>query len=71
MQDAEKCLVKALRIDERFPRAHLQLGVLRKIQGRVTEATEHFAYAVEYDADGATGREAELHLEKIKESAKR
>jgi len=71
MQDAEKCLIKALRIDERFPRAHLQLGVLRKIQGRVSEAVDHFKSAVEFDQDGATGREAELHLEKIKETSLR
>src|SRR5690606_26025659 len=62
LEDAEQCLEKALRIDERYPRAHLQLGVLRKLQGRRDEAQRHFELAVRHDKGGDTGREAEVHL---------
>lgn len=67
LEDAEVCLEKALRIDERYARAHLQLGVLRKVQGRKTEAFAHFEKAIEFDKGGDTGREAEIHLKKMKE----
>lgn len=67
LEDAEQCLQKALRIDERYPRAHLQLGVLRKLQGRRDEAQRHFESAVRFDKGGDTGREAEVHLKKLTE----
>lgn len=67
LEDAEQCLQKALRIDERYPRAHLQLGVLRKLQGRRDEAQKHFEAAVRHDKGGDTGREAEVHLKKLTE----
>lgn len=70
MRDAEDCLERALRIDERYPRAHLQLGVLRKIQGADEVAQEHFEKAVLYDKEGDTGREAEVHLKKMMRDAK-
>ncbi len=65
LEDADQCLAKALRIDERYPRAHLQLGVLRKLQGRRDEARKHFEAAVRFDKGGDTGREAEVHLSKL------
>lgn len=68
LEDAESCLEKSLRIDERYPRAHLQLGVLRKVQGRKKEAQAHFEKAIEYDKGGDTGREAEIHLKKLTEA---
>lgn len=68
LEDAKVCLEKALKIDERYARAHLQLGVLYKVQGKKKEALKHFEKAVEYDRGGDTGREAEIHLGKLKES---
>lgn len=65
LEESEDCLSRALRIDERYPRAHLQLGVLRKLQGRKAEAQKHFEDAVEFDKGGDTGREAEVHLKKL------
>jgi tetratricopeptide (TPR) repeat protein len=70
LADAEDCLERALRIDDRYPRAHLQLGVLRKVQGRLEDATEHFEKAVVHDKGGDTGREAEVHLKKMKREAR-
>lgn len=67
LEDAEGCLKKSLRIDERYPRAHLQLGVLRKLQGNRAEAQKHFESAVRFDKGGDTGREAEVHLKKLME----
>jgi tetratricopeptide (TPR) repeat protein len=67
LEDAEECLERALRIDERYPRAHLQLGVLRKLQGRKEDARAHFENAIAYDTGGDTGREAEVHLKKLLE----
>lgn len=68
LADAAECLERALRIDERYPRAHLQLGVLRKVQGDRAAARKHFRAAVESDAGGDTGREAEIHLKKLDHS---
>ena len=68
LEDAEVCLEKALRIDERYARAHLQLGVLRKVQGKKKQAVAHFERAIEFDKGGDTGREAEIHLKKLTEA---
>src|SRR5688572_5591239 len=43
MREAEELLEKALKVDERHAKAHLQMGVLRKVQGRTDDAREHFA----------------------------
>lgn len=67
LDEAERCLDRALRIDERYPRAHLQLGVLRKLQKRHDEARHHFEQALKHDRGGDTGREAEVHLKKLNE----
>jgi tetratricopeptide (TPR) repeat protein len=65
LDEAEECLKKSLRIDDRYPRAHLQLGVLRKLQGQRAAAKEHFEAAMRFDKGGDTGREAEVHLKKL------
>jgi tetratricopeptide (TPR) repeat protein len=67
LEESEDCLERALRIDERYPRAHLQLAVLRKLQGRREDARAHFENAIAYDTGGDTGREAEVHLKKLLE----
>jgi tetratricopeptide (TPR) repeat protein len=64
--DAEDCLQRCLRIDDRYARAHLQLGVLRKVQGRNAEAISHFEKCVAIDPMSDGGREAEVHLKKLK-----
>lgn len=63
--DAAECLERALRIDDRYARAHLQMGVLRKVQGDRGAARRHFQRAVACDAGGDIGREAEIHLKKL------
>lgn len=65
--EADECLQRALRIDDRYPRAHLQLGVLRKVQGRKADAIKHFERVAVLDPRGDAAREAEVHLKKLKE----
>ena len=67
LEDAEKGLKRALQIDPRFARAHLQMGVLRKVQGRAHDARLHFEKAKEYDPKGIIGTEAQVHLKKLKD----
>ncbi len=70
MADAEGALKKALRVDERHVRAHLQMGVLQKIQGDAARAIVHFDRVVALDASvkksqDAT-KEAQAHLNKLR-----
>jgi tetratricopeptide (TPR) repeat protein len=67
LHEADECLQRSLRIDDRYPRAHLQLGVLRKVQGRKAEAIKHFERVTALDPRGDAAREAEVHLKKLKE----
>lgn len=66
LPDAEVHLQKALSVDERFTRAHLQMGVLRKMQGRPVDAKTHFERVVRLDAASDAGKEAAAHLARIK-----
>lgn len=66
LDDADKKLKEALRIDPRFARAHLQMGVLRKVQGRHADARTHFQKAKDNDPKGEVGKEASAHLKKLK-----
>lgn len=68
MTDAEDALERALEIDPRYSRAHLQLGVLRKIDGRLDEAAAHFENAIAYSTNADTQREAELHLKRLRDT---
>jgi tetratricopeptide (TPR) repeat protein len=65
VDDADVHLTRALEIDERYARAHLQMGVLRKMQGRKPDAIRHFQRVVELDRFSDAGREARAHLEKL------
>jgi tetratricopeptide (TPR) repeat protein len=65
--EADECLQKALRIDDRYPRAHLQLAVLRKVQGRRADAIKHFERVIALDPHSDASREAEVHLKKLRE----
>ena len=70
MGDAEESLTRALRVDERHVRAHLQMGVLRKVQGKTKEAIAHFDRVVELDTSGKkkgdAANEAGVHLTKLR-----
>ena len=68
MSDAETALVRALEIDPRYSRAHLQLGVIRKIDGQFEDAAAHFENAIAYSTNVDTQREAELHLKRLRDS---
>jgi len=57
---------RALEVDSRFVRAHLQMGVLRKMQGRSADALGHFEKVVALDPRSEAGREAAVHLKKLK-----
>ena len=68
IDDADKHLSKALQIDERYAKAHLQMGVLRKMQGRKKEALEHFEKTIALDPYSDAGKEAKVHKKKMTES---
>lgn len=65
MREAEELLDKALKIDERHAKAHLQMGVLRKVQGKAEQARLHFARVLELAPSTDPAREAEVHLKKL------
>jgi len=65
LKDAERFLEKAFEVDSRFVRAHLQMGVLRKMQGRANDARGHFEKVVAWDPRSDAGKEAAVHLKKL------
>ena len=65
MREAEELLERALKIDERHAKTHLQLGVLRKVQGKTDDAKLHFARVLELAPNTDPAREAEVHLKKL------
>ncbi|MDP2345770.1 MAG: hypothetical protein Q8O67_32805 [Deltaproteobacteria bacterium] len=65
IDDAEKHLTKSLEVDERYAKAHLQMGVLRKMQGKKTEALAHFERTLALDPHSDAGKEAKLHKKKM------
>ena len=69
IDDADKHLSRALDIDERYAKAHLQMGVLRKMQGRRKEAAVHFEKTVALDPHSDAGKEAKVHQKKMAESS--
>jgi tetratricopeptide (TPR) repeat protein len=66
VDDAETSFQKALAIDERFAKAHLQMGVVRKIRGDKDAALAHFERVLELDRHSDAGREAKAHLHRLK-----
>lgn len=68
LAEAEQALEKALEIDQRLGKAHLQLGVVRKIQGRTDDAIAHFEHAIGYADRKTTRKEAEIHLKRMHEA---
>jgi tetratricopeptide (TPR) repeat protein len=65
LPDAEQHLEKALRVDARHAKAHLQMGVLRKVQGNRDLAKSHFQRVLELAPRTEPAREAEVHLKKM------
>ena len=65
LAEAEEHLSKALRIDDRHAKAHLQMGVLKKVQGQRDTAKQHFARVVELAPKTDPAREAAAHLKKL------
>lgn len=65
LAEAEQQLETALRVDDRHAKAHLQMGVLRKVQGKRDVAKAHFTRVVELAPRTDPAREAEVHLQKM------
>ena len=65
LAEAEQHLEKALRVDDRHAKAHLQMGVLRKVQGKRDVAKEHFDRVVKLAPKTDPAREEEVHLKKM------
>ncbi|HEY4221925.1 MAG TPA: hypothetical protein VGO62_11290 [Myxococcota bacterium] len=65
LAEAEHCLERALRVDDRHAKAHLQMGVLRKIQGKRDEAKTHFERVKLLAKKTDAAREADVHLKKM------
>jgi tetratricopeptide (TPR) repeat protein len=65
LSEAEQHLEKALRVDDRHAKAHLQMGVLRKIQGKRDVARTHFERVLQLAPRTDAAREAEVHLNKM------
>jgi tetratricopeptide (TPR) repeat protein len=69
LDDAARALDRALAIDERFAKAHLQKGVVKKMQGDKIAAAAHFERVVALDRHSDAGREAKAHLARLREPA--
>ncbi len=68
IDDADKHLAKALAIDARYAKAHLQMGVLRKMQGKKKEGLAHFEKCIALDPHSDAGKEAKVHKKKMTEA---
>lgn len=66
---AGEAFEKALRIDDLHPEAHLQLGVVRRLQARREEARACFLRARDLDETGDIGRRAEDLLRGLESEA--
>ncbi len=63
---ARKSLEKALSLDSELAVAHVELGILDKLDGKVDAAVEHFIAAMDSDPYGAIGSRALTELTKAK-----
>jgi tetratricopeptide (TPR) repeat protein len=66
---ASEAFERALRIDDLHPEAHLQLGVVRRLQGRLEEARACFARVRGLDETGEHGQRAEELLRGLESEA--
>lgn len=65
LQGARDCFEKAIAVDPRYAPAHLQMGVLCKVQNDIEAAVRYFETAKTLDPEGQTGEEAQAHLSKM------
>jgi predicted Zn-dependent protease len=63
--EARAALEKALALDAALGAAHLELGIVDKLDGKTEAATMHFVAAIETDRYGANGERALAELSKI------
>lgn len=64
--EARAALTRALALDSRLAVAHVELGVLDKLDGKVDAAVKHFIAAMDADPYGAIGSRALTELSKTK-----
>lgn len=64
--DARTALTKALTIDTRQAAAHVELGILDKLSGKIDQAADHFVAAMDIDPYGPEGDHALNELAKAK-----
>jgi predicted Zn-dependent protease len=64
--DARKALDKALQLDDQLAVAHIELGIIDKLDGKIDAAVNHFVAAMDADPYGATGNRALSELSKAK-----
>jgi predicted Zn-dependent protease len=64
--DARKALDKALQLDDQLAVAHVELGIIDKLDGKIDAAVNHFIAAMDADPYGATGNRALSELSKAK-----
>jgi predicted Zn-dependent protease len=63
---AREALGKALALDSELPMAHVEMGILDKLDGKLDAAVEHFIAAMDADPFGAVGKRATNELSKAK-----
>jgi predicted Zn-dependent protease len=64
--DARKQLTKALELDPDLAVAHVELGIVDKVDGKIDAAVGHFIAAMDLDPYGSTGSRALSELSKAK-----
>ncbi|MGE5186319.1 MAG: tetratricopeptide repeat protein [Acidobacteriota bacterium] len=65
-RDARSALEKALALDKNLAVAHVELGILDKLDGKTDAAVDHFVAAIDDDPWGATGDRALIELTKVR-----
>jgi predicted Zn-dependent protease len=63
--EARAALEKALALDASLAAAHLELGILDKVDGKTDAATGHFVAAIQADRYGSSGERAFSELAKV------
>jgi predicted Zn-dependent protease len=69
--EARAALGKALALDETLAVAHIELGILDKLDGKIDAAVSHFIAAMDADPYGAIGSRALTELTKAKPTHRR
>ena len=64
--NARAQLTKALGVDKNLPAAHVELGILDKLDGKTDAAVDHFVAAIDNDPWGSVGDRALIELTKVK-----